>query len=672
MAINPNLMAGLFQGPTQNEVATRLGKEREARILQAMAANQAAGGNYYSNLQAKANALLGEGVRGIGEAVTGYEHPDLAAARKRATDKSEILAMLDTDGDGTLSAEEMRLGHGELLKRGYAEEAQQFLAAAQSMVDQQLKERGVVVQEKGQEATQASLEAQTYIATERLGLDQTKQKFFERQDVARLNIEEQTALWDREHKRLLRGLTARGYDIQESRNTDLRIASERDSKLARELGIGNLEVARDNTKIKQFVADTNKAYGLESLRLQEQGQEATIRQADAALALKETLGLRAADVADANVSVAERNATVNEDRAKLEEYLGKGKFDYDRMSTDRLYKLAVEKQMFDQELALRGMTVEESLAGHRILMDGKEFDWRVVSEEARMQLAQEEFKFSQEMGYADKSLEERRLILMDKAQEHNISLDLRKQGFTEESFKIQEDRLQKVMALEEEWADRNFSHQQKMDEVNVLLKREGLFNERMSNDQRYELAAERLAMDKMLGVHGMEMSEKKLKLQEDIAADNKWLGVNQLQLDRMKINDLKNYRLAQLKSQESIAEMQDLTKRYGFELGYAVDVAGAGALDPTVSKTVNDNDILEMTSVLNANPDFAEAVGESGWTNLGMFQGSDRDAITALASEYQAFKAKNKGWGMTEFMNFKMGKTGGSGGNKYDTVTADD
>jgi len=139
---------GLFQpGTTFNDVGRTMGAERDQRIRQAMADNAGAGGNYYSSLVAKAAQqqaealraaapMLAKGVPGLTGLVPGLdEDPRLQAARKRETDKADITKMLADfqADDGVISEKEMQMGFGELMSRGYVQEAQQFLVMAQSM-----------------------------------------------------------------------------------------------------------------------------------------------------------------------------------------------------------------------------------------------------------------------------------------------------------------------------------------------------------------------------------------------------------------------------------------------------------------------------------------------------------------------------------------------------------
>ena len=131
---------GLFKGPTENDIYALQKQERDAKIRQAMADSQGAGGNFYANIQAKANEQLSQSVQGVarsmlqGTSLAMPEDPRLSSARKRDIDKTEIIEMLsDYNKDGKISEDELRKGYSELLSRGYPQEAESFLKQAQSM-----------------------------------------------------------------------------------------------------------------------------------------------------------------------------------------------------------------------------------------------------------------------------------------------------------------------------------------------------------------------------------------------------------------------------------------------------------------------------------------------------------------------------------------------------------
>ena len=134
--------SGLFGGPTQGDVIDLMGREKQARIQQAMQAH--AGGGYLPSLAAKARQ---EGIEALKQGFGGIagsmgmpvrEDPRLGKARKRETDRREITALLsgfsgaESEGGEQITEQEMRRGFSELMSRGYTQEAQQFLSMAQS------------------------------------------------------------------------------------------------------------------------------------------------------------------------------------------------------------------------------------------------------------------------------------------------------------------------------------------------------------------------------------------------------------------------------------------------------------------------------------------------------------------------------------------------------------
>jgi len=140
-----NEFSGLFKNNiTPQDVYDKMGQEREARIRQAMADNISGGGNYYSSLVARANQQMAEALRG-GVDVFGTkagilrEDPRLAKARKLATDKKEIIDIIGKFSDPTspggseITEQELKVGFAELMKRGYFNEAQQFMTNALAM-----------------------------------------------------------------------------------------------------------------------------------------------------------------------------------------------------------------------------------------------------------------------------------------------------------------------------------------------------------------------------------------------------------------------------------------------------------------------------------------------------------------------------------------------------------
>ena len=135
--------AGLFGGDTVGDVRSMMEGERQARIRQAGV--DARGGGFLPSLVARARQQGIESLRGgirsgfdlagAGDMIT--EDPRLAKARKRETDKNEIIAELNkfVADDGMISEEEMKQGYALLMQRGYPEEARKFLDDAKLMAE---------------------------------------------------------------------------------------------------------------------------------------------------------------------------------------------------------------------------------------------------------------------------------------------------------------------------------------------------------------------------------------------------------------------------------------------------------------------------------------------------------------------------------------------------------
>ena len=170
-----NQMQGLFTGPGVNDVYARQRQERDQKVRQAMADSAGAGGNFYANLQAKANEQMSQafqgGVRGLlqGTDLAPAEDPRLAAARKREGDRNEINDMLAgfKADDGKISEDELRKGYSELMSRGYPQEAASFLKQAQSMQISTQKDRELGIKEEANSIKRAELPSKNKSASAR-------------------------------------------------------------------------------------------------------------------------------------------------------------------------------------------------------------------------------------------------------------------------------------------------------------------------------------------------------------------------------------------------------------------------------------------------------------------------------------------------------------------------
>ena len=137
-----NDWSGLFKGP-----ASATGAQRRQQQLERDARIRMAGEGMSPLVAAAARSTQGmkEAIGGIGKGLTGLMgvetrmDPRMAQAIKRDKDRQEILTMLEgfndpNSADGAdISDKELNLGYSALLKKGYVQEAKDFLAMAQSM-----------------------------------------------------------------------------------------------------------------------------------------------------------------------------------------------------------------------------------------------------------------------------------------------------------------------------------------------------------------------------------------------------------------------------------------------------------------------------------------------------------------------------------------------------------
>lgn len=134
--------SGLFKGP-----ASATGAQRRQQQLERDARIRMAGEGMDPMVAAAARATQGmkESFGGIGKGLTGLMgvetrmDPRMAQAVKRDKDRQEILTMLEgfndpkSAGGADISDKELNLGYSALLKKGYVQEAKEFLTMAQSM-----------------------------------------------------------------------------------------------------------------------------------------------------------------------------------------------------------------------------------------------------------------------------------------------------------------------------------------------------------------------------------------------------------------------------------------------------------------------------------------------------------------------------------------------------------
>jgi len=154
---------GLFSTGGQNTqlVKLQMELEKQKRIQEA-----GAGMDPLVASVARATQGMRESIGGISKGMSGLLvggpvklDPRLAAAVKRDRDYSEIMTMLSGfSADGDISEQEARMGYSELLKRGYVEEAKDFLQQAASMGTMRRAETGIELQQKADVRAESAAE----------------------------------------------------------------------------------------------------------------------------------------------------------------------------------------------------------------------------------------------------------------------------------------------------------------------------------------------------------------------------------------------------------------------------------------------------------------------------------------------------------------------------------
>lgn len=106
--------------------------------------------------------------------------PRLAAAVKRDKDYSEIMTMLSGfSADGNISEDEARMGYSELLRRGYVQEAAEFLQQAASMGTMRRADEGLELQQQAGARAEAAAELAQKKAAAEAELEPLKKKKME-------------------------------------------------------------------------------------------------------------------------------------------------------------------------------------------------------------------------------------------------------------------------------------------------------------------------------------------------------------------------------------------------------------------------------------------------------------------------------------------------------------
>ena len=552
---------GLFKGPTENDIYALQKQERDAKIRQAMADSQSAGGNFYANIQAKANEQLSQSVQGVarsmlqGTSLAMPEDPRLSSARKRDGDRLKYKQMfknlkMDEPSDFYTMADQFRAD-------GYMDEADKLVGQGHGF--KKLSQGDRELEQSGQKITNQDSQF-----TQNLSFQKLKQDFYESDTMVGRSEQVKDREWKKKAKDIDWSLATRGYNIQENRNIDLKVIEGLNRDQRDKFQDQDSSLAQQRINTQKYVAKTNKVYGVRQGDIAEKTLNERTRQADASLALETNLGLRAADSKDKGLNLEAQRNVMQGDRDKLAEYLGKGnqnldiaKQKYLEMSTNRLYAKALEKQEFEQGLAVRKQNHTEYMNSEQLMHNGRVLDARVLQDGVVNELAQNKYTFNKEMAYKSDSREDRLTAIRKKASEYGMKLDLRKQDFTESSFKQQENRLENRFNMEMMFKEKKLTESGKIAERDAILRQAGHDLNSLNSKKKWDLAGETLAQDRMLGLGGLGMQEKRLRLQQDIAADGTRLQENAQVLKNAEMKDLKDFRLLQLQGKEANLAMKE-------------------------------------------------------------------------------------------------------------------
>jgi len=154
---------GLFSGMGNNAQITQLllQKERQDRIQQAGAGMDPLVATVARATQGMRESV-GDIAGGIGGMLTGEGRrldPRMQAAVKLDKDRDEMMKLLSGfAADGNITEAEAKLGFTELVKRGYMNEAKEFLQQAASMGTMRRAETGLKLQQKADVRAEAAAE----------------------------------------------------------------------------------------------------------------------------------------------------------------------------------------------------------------------------------------------------------------------------------------------------------------------------------------------------------------------------------------------------------------------------------------------------------------------------------------------------------------------------------
>ena len=467
---------GLFESPgnSAGQITRLMELEQEKRIRDA--------GAGFTNPLIRARAMAGQGMQeaisGIGTGLTGLlggevrMDPRMQEAVKRDKDRVEILAILEgfsdpsSEGGATISDEELRRGHAELLKRGYLKEAQAFLEQSQSMRKLGLEERKVDITEDAQKFDEKYKMSSLSLQERNLKLDEIMKRHNRQLDnkkfglsekdyelkrdihLAQVAFRDRTQGWQEKMDKINTRLKERGLAINEEGNLIRRTKVEADIDLAR----------------KRFTLDEEKQIFQQDLQTSKLGIEKMLANNKVFVDGKQL------DLKRLGLKQAREIAQEDHD---LRRELGLGNLDHKRASL-KLRKHAIENDIklrhMGHNLSERQHSENMELMRDRFVFDKNKFT-RQMNEKAKQRVVEMELNNRklelQELGY--------KIDEMDRAAKRNLAAKMFAEDKRMNIHKMSED--EKNRHLTEQLAKyANFFKSRNIDiqEQNLTWKKEAL------------------------------------------------------------------------------------------------------------------------------------------------------------------------------------------------------
>ena len=629
-----NNTSGLFGGASVEDVYATKRAENRAKVRQAGADSANMGGNFYANLQAKANEQLGQAARGVvgglleGTSLAPAEDPRLAAASKREADRVKFQAMfkdlkMDSSEDYYKMAQEFRIA-------GYSSEADKLVTQGHGF-GKEKRENTLV------DVSVDRLSLETKVATDKQTLENQKQKFVETSTNRGMDAKDAEAAFakvlgkfEMKNKGQLTVLQARKL------SQDLEIETSRIA-VTKELGLGNLSVAETNAETNKFNSKVAETYGLVEQGRKKLTAAASIKNAENTLELQSKLGLLSHKNETKKLDQAGQRIALEADRDQFGQFLKLDKLAYDKLSTDRLFQLSHDKQSFDQTLADRDMTSKEYLASHKVNMDGKIFDFNTMDKERAHAIALDDANLRRLLGTENLSLAQTDQAHKKFASDNNIRLKETKMGNDKEATRANQEILRAQLAWRKENDTANLKQKQIEALADVQLRQSaqelterGIDYTNLNAQARIALASKEHDLNKFLGIAGLDNKEKDRKLTAELSKKSDYFKQAGIDLETASLH------------QKKILFKAELAQRGAIALLKSNDAKRLAGLKPVPA--ANRNDRIGVSAFLENTPALNEAFEKKYKEVEGLW--NDNDEATSreeFTNDVVAYRAKNGG-----------------------------